>query len=489
MDLLMVFPFVTMLLCIALIPLWFPHWWESNLNKLKISLILSIPVAIIYATGLDERILVIPEQAAARQEISVPGAEAESPTAAPESAPTPSPEGQNQSTGGVPPSGQSGAHSDPPGHAESGLEIHRGFVAILYSLHEYISFICMLGALFVISGGIHLRGKLAGTPAANCGILAIGSILASFIGTTGASMILIRPFLKSILWRKRPYVPVIFFIFLVSNIGGLLTPLGDPPLFLGFLRGVPFLWTFRLITEWAFMVGLVLATYFVIDSHFYKEEKANRPVAGSGDKSNALGIEGTLNFLWLACIVATTAFVSESPYREIAYIIITLIALKTTPARIREQNAFTFHPIIEVAVLFFGIFVTMVPSLQLLQIHGPNMGITKPWQFFWVTGSLSSLLDNAPTYVTFFVLAQSLHAVAEPGTTLIAHVPEDLLAAISCGAVFMGGNSYIGNGPNFMVKAIAEEWKVQMPSFFGYMAWSAGILIPLFFIVTLVFMI
>jgi Na+/H+ antiporter NhaD/arsenite permease-like protein len=275
----------------------------------------------------------------------------------------------------------------------------------------------------------------------------------------------------------------------VSNIGGLLTPLGDPPLFLGFLRGVPFLWTFRLITEWAFMVGLVLATYFVIDSHFYKEEKANRPVAGSGDKSNALGIEGTLNFLWLACIVATTAFVSESPYREIAYIIITLIALKTTPARIREQNAFTFHPIIEVAVLFFGIFVTMVPSLQLLQIHGPNMGITKPWQFFWVTGSLSSLLDNAPTYVTFFVLAQSLHAVAEPGTTLIAHVPEDLLAAISCGAVFMGANSYIGNGPNFMVKAIAEEWKVQMPSFFGYMAWSAGILIPLFFIVTLVFMI
>ncbi|HQP98572.1 MAG TPA: sodium:proton antiporter [bacterium] len=485
----MVLPFVALLLCIAIIPLRASHWWESNFNKAKISLLLALPILVIYATGLDARILVTPTETTAEHAISEPAAETESPEPALESKPTPAAEGEEPSTEDAVPPGESEAHSNPSGHGEGGLEIHRGFIAILHSLHEYISFICMLGALFVISGGIHLRGSMAGSPVANCAILAVGSVLASFIGTTGASMILIRPLLKSILWRKRPFIPVIFFIFLVSNIGGLLTPLGDPPLFLGFLRGVPFLWTFGLIPEWFFMVGLVLATYFVIDSILYKKEAGNRPVERSSDQSNALGIEGTLNFVWLGCIVATTAFVAQSPYREIAYVVVTLIALKTTQPRIREQNAFTYHPIIEVAVLFLGIFITMVPALQLLQIHGPNMGITKPWQFFWVTGSLSSFLDNAPTYVTFFVLAQSLHAMVEPGATLIAQVPEHLLAAISCGAVFMGANSYIGNGPNFMVKAIAEEWKVQMPSFFGYMAWSAAILIPLFFIVMLIFMI
>ncbi len=360
--------------------------------------------------------------------------------------------------------------------------------AFFHTAHEYISFICLLSALFIISGGIHIRGSLAGSPLTNVGILLIGSALASFIGTTGAAMVLIRPLLKSVLWRRRPHVPVIFFIFLVANIGGLLTPLGDPPLFLGFLRGVPFTWTFRLWVEWVFMVSVVTAVYFVFDSILYKQDLRENPEGGTvaeGERE-AFAIEGALNFLWLGGIVVTTAFIQKSPGLELGYIVMLLLGWFTTKAEIREKNQFTFHPISEVAILFAGIFACMIPCLELLHAHGSALGLHSPGQFFWATGLLSSFLDNAPTYLTFFATAQGLGAteslVAETG------IAAPILVGISLGAVFMGANTYIGNGPNFMVKAIAEEWKVKMPSFFGYMAWSFGILMPLFVLVHFIFL-
>lgn len=357
--------------------------------------------------------------------------------------------------------------------------------AFMHTAHEYFSFICLLGALFIISGGINIRGSFAGSPVANSGIIFVGAVLASFIGTTGAAMVLIRPLLKSILWRRRPEIPVIFFIFLVANIGGLLTPLGDPPLFLGYLNGVPFSWTFKLVFEWAFMVFLVLAVYFIFDSVLYKRDLAEHP-EHRGASGEAFGIDGALNFLWLGVVLCTTAFVESSPWRELGYIGAALIGWFSTQAEIRERNQFTFHPISEVAILFAGIFACMIPCLLLLERHGAQLGVHTPGQFFWATGTLSSFLDNAPTYLTFFSLAKGLEV--DPSATYVANtgVAEHILEAISLGAVFMGANTYIGNGPNFMVKAIAEEWKIKMPSFFGYMAWSICILIPLFFILHLV---
>ena len=355
-----------------------------------------------------------------------------------------------------------------------------------HTAHEYISFICLLGALFIISGGIHIKGSFAGSPLSNGVIILIGSVIASFIGTTGAAVVLIRPLLKSILWRRRPHVPVIFFIFLVANIGGLLTPLGDPPLFLGFLHGVPFEWTFRLWAEWAFMIAVVLAVYLLFDSFLYKQDLRDHP-EGNGDKSGeAIAIEGGMNFIWVGGVLCATAFAPSSPWRELGYILMALLAWYTTLAATRERNQFTFHPIIEVAVLFAGIFACMIPCLQLLEKHGSELGMHSPSHFFWATGILSSFLDNAPTYLTFFYMAKGfpLDAALEVAET---GVMEHFLIAISLGAVFMGANTYIGNAPNFMVKAIAEEWRVKMPSFFGYMAWSFCILIPLFVLVNLLF--
>ncbi len=352
----------------------------------------------------------------------------------------------------------------------------------LHTLHEYISFICLLGALFIISGGIHIRGTLAGSPISNAIILLIGAVLASFIGTTGAAMVLVRPLLRSILWRRKPHVPVIFFTFLVANIGGLLTPLGDPPLFLGFLNGVPFTWTFSLWREWAFMVAIVIIVYLVLDTIFYRQDLAHKP-EGNGDTSGeAFKIEGALNFLWLGGVLCTTAFIQKSPGLELGYILMSVIAWFTTKAEIREKNQFTFHPINEVAILFAGIFACMIPCLKILQEHGSELGVSTPAQFFWATGFLSSFLDNAPTYLTFFSMAKSF------GIDEVAGVAHNTLVGISLGAVFMGANTYIGNGPNFMVKAIAEEWKVKMPSFFGYMAWSVCILVPLFVLVHFIFL-
>ena len=349
----------------------------------------------------------------------------------------------------------------------------------LRTLHEYLAFIALLGSLFIVAGGIVLDGDLRGTPSVNTAFLAIGAVLANLIGTTGASMVLIRPFLRTNTERRHTAHLPIFFIFAVSNIGGCLTPLGDPPLFLGFLHGVPFFWTLSLWPEWVTTIGALLVIFYVFDTYRWNQESA-AAVRADRQHVSPLRLRGRRNLCCLAGIV-WAVFLPE-PWRELMMVAMALVGYHWTPSDYRQKNAFTFLPIAEVAILFAGIFVTMVPALALLRANAPRFGITQPWQFFWLTGALSSFLDNAPTYLTFVSLGQGL-GLGGP----FVGVPERLLQAISLGAVFMGANTYIGNGPNFMVKAIAEEAKVKMPSFFGYIAYSGAILLPLFLIVTLVF--
>jgi Na+/H+ antiporter NhaD/arsenite permease-like protein len=373
---------------------------------------------------------------------------------------------------------------------------------------EYISFLLLLGALFVISGGIYIKGSLSGTPLLNTFIIGLGGLLASFIGTTGASMVLIRPLLRANASRVRRAHVVVFFIFVVSNCGGLLTPLGDPPLFLGFLKGVPFEWTMQLWKEWALVNGLLLVVFNIWDQRALAVEERERPGSQLEEVQHhqPLAIEGLHNFLFLAGIVAVIYSAGRGfghggapwPFgvQEGLMLLLAVASFFTTSKSVHEGNRFGFTPIIEVAILFAGIFVTMIPALLILNANGPRLGLHEPWQFFWATGALSSFLDNAPTYLTFAAAAAGTVDVATEGQYLReflsqpaqgSFVPEQILAAISCGAVFMGANTYIGNGPNFMVKAIAEENGVKMPSFFGYMAYSCGILIPIFIVVTLAF--
>jgi Na+/H+ antiporter NhaD/arsenite permease-like protein len=352
--------------------------------------------------------------------------------------------------------------------------------ALLSMAEEYVSFIVLLAGLYVISGGIVLRGDLEATPLTNVGFLGLGAALASFIGTTGASMLLIRPLLQTN--RERTYVrhTIVFFIFLVSNIGGMLTPLGDPPLFLGYLQGVPFTWTFRLWAHWALQVVLLLALYFVWDTRQYTRE----PIAAlRRDRAQVepLRLRGAPNIVGLGLVVLAVAFLHE-PWREAAIVALAALSLWRTPRALRRANGFTSYPMVEVAVLFAGIFLTMIPALELLRLRGGELGVRAPWQFFWASGVLSSFLDNAPTYLTFLALGQGLGLARE-----VVDVPHAILAAISVGAVSMGANSYIGNAPNFMVKSIAEEQGVKMPSFFGYMIYSGAVLLPLFVVVTVVF--
>ena len=401
-----VLPFVALLLTIAVCPLWAPHWWESNRNKLLISAVLGLPVLAVY--GLRD-----------------------------------------------------------PG-------------TLLHTAVDYASFIVLLAGLFVISGGILLRGDLEATPATNTGFLVLGGVLASFVGTTGASMLLIRPLLQTNGQRTHVKHTVIFFIFIVSNVGGMLTPLGDPPLFLGHLAGVPFTWTFRLWPQWGLMLVVLLAAFFVFDSVQFSRE----PLAAlRRDRARVepLRVQGGLNAIWLVGVVLAVAFL-HAPWREVAIVALAAASLWLTPQRIRRDNGFSAGPMVEVAVLFAGIFLTMIPALELLRLRGDELGVRAPWQFFWATGALSSFLDNAPTYLTFLALGQGLRLPAD-----VVGVPAGILAAISVGAVAMGANTYIGNAPNFMVKAIAEEGGVKMPSFFGYMLYSGAILLPLFVVVTLVF--
>ncbi len=435
-----VIPFVLYLRVIAVVPLFWGHFWEKNRNKLILAVIAGIPVAGFLLFGQEH-----------------------------------------------------GAHW------------------LLESLKEYVAFIVLLAALFIISGGIYLKGSLAGTPLVNTVVLAIGALLASFIGTTGASMLLIRPILRANEKRERKMHIVIFFIFIVSNGGGMLTPLGDPPLFLGFLRGVPFLWTLRLFLPWLLVNGLLLVIFNVVDQMVLNKEERARPGAQLEEVQQVkepLRIQGGLNFLWLLGVIAVIFLVgtfgekishSEDVLKllqVVGMLAMAGLSLKTTSKEIRTNNRFTWGPIIEVAVIFIGIFITMVPALRVLEMRGGELGLKHPWQFFWMTGALSGFLDNAPTYLTFSSLAVGVVNGIHPDAGLTASAlggllkfPEGtaFLTAISCGAVFMGANTYIGNGPNFMVKAIAEENKVRMPSFFGFMLWSIVILIPLFIVVSLVF--
>ncbi|MEZ4647207.1 MAG: sodium:proton antiporter [Candidatus Eisenbacteria bacterium] len=361
---------------------------------------------------------------------------------------------------------------------------------LLHSMYEYVAFIALLGSLFVVSGGIVLSGDLRATPKINTAFLAVGAILANFIGTTGASMLLIRPFLKTNSERNNIKHLPIFFIFVVSNIGGCLTPLGDPPLFLGYLRGVPFTWTLHLIPEWLVMIGLLLAVFFAWDTVQVKKETA-AAMKADVERINPLELRGKRNLLLVLGIIGSVFI--PMPWRALAMFAIAVISYKMTPRHLHLANRFTFFPINEVAILFAGIFITVVPALVLLEANGEALGVEHPWQFFWLTGLLSSFLDNAPTYLTFTSLGLGVLGLPGGGPESLLHLvnhPEgvEILKAISLGAVFMGANTYIGNAPNFMVKSICEERRLSMPSFFGYMGWSAMILFPLFAIITFLFL-
>jgi len=354
------------------------------------------------------------------------------------------------------------------------------------TVEDYISFILLLASLFIISGGILLTGDLRATPKVNTSFLFLGAVISNLIGTPGASMLLIRPLLKTNSERKyTDHIPV-FFIFVVSNIGGSLTPLG-PPLFLGYLRGVPFAWTLSLFPMWLTAVAIVLVVFYVWDTWCYRKES---PADIQRDRVAATPprLSGSLNLVFLLVVILSVFLQFPFPYRELTMVAMSILSLAFTKKELRDQHGFTFGPITEVAILFAGIFVTMVPLLKLLEMRGAELGITQPWQFFWLSGGLSSFLDNAPTYLTFASLAESVtRDMSLAGVPVIAGVRADLLRAISCGAVFMGANTYIGNGPNFMVKVIAEEQGIAVPHFFGYMLYSGSVLIPVFLVITVVF--
>jgi Na+/H+ antiporter NhaD/arsenite permease-like protein len=394
------------------------------------------------------------------------------------------------------------------------LVLYRGS-ALYEFLHivlaDYVPFIIILVALYSVSGNILLRGTLIGTPKVNTCILVIGTLLASWMGTTGASMLLIRPFLRANSQRKNRTFMVVFFIFLVSNVGGSLTPLGDPPLFLGFLRGVPFFWTFNLVVQMAVVVVILLVIYFIMDSYFYRKEKDSLPAYR--EEKEPLRIDGKHNFIFLACIVGAVLMSGilklgevnifgvhrelEGVVRDGLLVLIAVLSMVTTKQEIREDNEFTWFPMREVAILFIAIFLTMMPCLKILQAgeKGALSALVKtveePYHYFWVTGILSSLLDNAPTYLTFLSGLLGKFYSGEGGHEAVMNLISDkeiYLKAISAGAVFFGAMTYIGNAPNFMVRSIAEETGTEMPSFFGYMIkYSIPILVPVFGIITFLF--
>ncbi len=377
-------------------------------------------------------------------------------------------------------------------------------------LADYVPFIILLWALFTVSGGILLKGTLRGTPLVNTGIILIGTLLASWMGTTGAAMLMIRPLLRANDYRKNTTFMVVFFIFLVANIGGALTPLGDPPLFLGFLHGVSFFWTFKILPHMFLCVAILLAIYFVLDTYYYKKEKASVPDEG---EKKPLRLVGIYNFIFLLGIVGSVLMSGILDLGEVSTLGIhravqdwlrdgLLIAmgigsLLATPRQVREENQFSWFPILEVAYLFIGIFITMIPCLLLLKA-GPNgafafliNAVQTPVHYFWVTGMLSAFLDNAPTYLTFFNTALGSFYAGMPESASVPLLMTEnaiYLQAISCGAVFFGACSYIGNAPNFMVRSIASEAGTPMPSFFGYiLKYSLVFLIPTFVVVTFIF--
>lgn len=351
---------------------------------------------------------------------------------------------------------------------------------MLHSIEEYCSFIVLLAALYIISGGICVTGDLRATPTVNTAFLALGAVLANLIGTTGASMILIRPFLNTNSERQRTHHLPVFFIFIVSNCGGLLTPLGDPPLFLGYLQGVPFFWTLKLFPVWLLMIGLLLGIFFLLDWRAYAHE-TRQALRRDRTHIQPLRVQGVRHLLVLGGVLYGVFL--PAPWRELLMIHMAVLSLVIGPKAARQGNRFAWGPIIEVAILFAGIFITMVPALALLKQHAPAFGMASPGQFFWMTGLLSGFLDNAPTYLTFLSLAQGLGLPAN-----VVGVPDTILVAISLGAVFMGANSYIGNGPNFMVRAIADHAGFKTPSFFHYMLYAAVVLFPLYGLVHWIFL-
>ena len=355
-----------------------------------------------------------------------------------------------------------------------------GRLLLLEKAHEYIGFIVVIGALFMITGGIHIEGSLAGTPLVNTAMLAIGAVLSNLLGTTGASVLLIRPLLRANQRRKRVAHIVVFFIFIVANCGGLLTPIGDPPLLLGFLKGVPFTWTLRLWPQWLALNGILLVLFNIWDRWANRDEV-------EVPSHEPLRVRGAIELAALAGVMATI-ITGGSP---LVILIFALLAYFLGSEERRTLNVFTFVPLVEVAVLFAAIFITMTPVLEILNARATDLGLTTPRQFFWASGTLSSVLDNAPTYLAFAASAAGLQGIPPHGPYIGALALDlqaaKLLAAISTGSVFMGANTYIGNAPNFMVKAIAEGSGVRMPSFFGYMAYSLGLLVPLFVLVSVVF--
>jgi Na+/H+ antiporter NhaD/arsenite permease-like protein len=417
-------PFFLLLLAIAVLPLTRGRFWEKNFNKLIVALALSLPVIIVFLARGD---------------------------ASP----------------------------------------------ILHSLiSDYVPFIVLLGALFTITGGIHLSGDIEATPTVNTLFLGIGAVLASLMGTTGAAMLLIRPVLHTNKERRFKVHTVLFFIAIVANCGGLLTPLGDPPLFMMYLRGAPFAWFLRLAPEWLTANGLLLLIYFFADMHYHRKEPAEALIS---DKTRIvpLRLHGTLNFAWLLGVVLAVALLNEQTLpalgrgaylkfaREAVILVLAALSWFTTKRGVRQWNHFAWQPILEVAYLFLGIFITMVPCLLYLKTHAASLGVRLPAQFYYASGALSSFLDNTPTAVTFHSLALGLGVKTG---ALTAGIPEALLKAIAAGAVFFGGMTYIGNGPNFMVKAVAEHAHVKMPHFFGYMIkFSLIVLLPVFILVQLLF--
>lgn len=427
-------PFGIMLLMIAIGPLVAEKWWESNINKLIVSLFLGVPTAVCLIMG--------------------------------------------------------------------GM-IHDLEHQVLF---DYVPFIVLLLALFVITGGIHLSGDIKAKPWVNTLFLGIGYILASLMGTTGAAMLLIRPVITTNQQRKHTVHTILFFIALVANCGGLLTPLGDPPLFMLFLRGAPFTWFLSMLPEWAFTGALLLIIYYFVDRYYYaKEDWTN--LANDSLEYEKLRLTGSINFVYLIGVILSVAFINEGTIpqmgeenaplwlkflREIVLLSLTGLSLYTTKKEVRyTQNKFTWAPIIEVAVLFLGIFTTMTPALAYLKAHAAELGLNTPWQFYYSTGMLSSFLDNTPTAVAFHSVATGLTAeqMTAFACPIVAGIPGILLKAISLGAVMFGAMTYIGNGPNFMVKAIAEESGIKMPSFFGYMLkFSLVVLLPIYIIVQLIFL-
>lgn len=437
-------PFGLLLLAIALLPLFHTteHWWEKNWNRLLVAAglgLLSLGYyAFVYGHGVVDH---------ATHAVSAPG-------------------------------------------WASAVVVLKNAILV-----EYIPFIVLLFSLYVISGGVAVEGHLVGRPRLNLGLIGMGGLLASFIGTTGAAMLLIRPLLKANAQRNHVAHTVIFFIFVACNTGGCLLPIGDPPLFLGFLRGVHFTWTLSLWPMWLFVNLCLLAVYFAWDTIVYRKEDHAKVEARPHDAPR-FAVRGGLNFLWLlGVIVCVAVFDPSKPvpgthwsaptyFREVMMLVLAGLSLWTTKPAIRRANAFNYDAILEVAALFIGIFICMQAPVQILNTYGPSLGIDTPTKFYWGTGILSSFLDNAPTYVVFFETAKSI-GTAGPS---VAGVATSMLTAISLGAVFMGAMTYIGNGPNFMVKAIAEKNNVRMPSFFGYMLYSCAILLPISLVMNLLFL-